>query len=273
MERIVGFIGAGNMAEALARGLTARGTPRERICASDPSPERRQVFGELAGRIFEENHAVVERAEILVLAVKPQVMANVLSEICSIVRSETLVVSIAAGLSTEFLRHFLPAVPLVRVMPNTPCLVGKGMSVLYAAPGVADADRASAEGIFTACGKTAWVNDEDLLDPVTALSGSGPAYFFRFCELLAEAGQRLGLAPELADMLAQETCFGAAAILETTGETPAALRRKVTSPGGTTEAALKVVAERGLSDTIEAALSAASHRAGELRTQAWEALR
>jgi pyrroline-5-carboxylate reductase len=147
------------------------------------------------------------------------------------------------------------------------------MSVLYAAPGVGEADRAHAEGIFTSCGKTAWVHEEELLDAVTALSGSGPAYFFRFCELLTEAGQGLGLPPEIASLLAQETCFGAAAILETTGETPAALRRKVTSPGGTTEAALNVFADGGLSDVVEAALGAATRRAGELRTQAWEGLR
>jgi pyrroline-5-carboxylate reductase len=268
MDASVGFIGAGNMAEALARPLSRSGRI---LYASDPSPERRAVFAPLArGGVFTENDEIVRESEILVLAVKPQIMRTVLSALGPAVPPEKLVVSIAAGIGTDFLRHFIPRAPIVRVMPNTACLVGKGMSVLFAPPEVGPKERNAAEALFQGCGMTAWVGEEPLLDAVTALSGSGPAYFFQFCEHLVEAACGLGLSPPLAEALSRQTFIGSAELLAVTEETPETLRKKVTSPGGTTEAALRVFQERGLGAVVAAALETACRRAGELRAHAWE---
>ena len=273
MADTIGFIGAGNMAEAIARGLAARGTPKDALYASDPSEARRSLFAGMAGGVYADNTAVLPKAATIVLAVKPQIMASVLAEIGPHMPPDALVISIAAGISTEFVRHFLPDCPIVRVMPNTPCLVGKGISVLYASPQVAAEQRACAEGIFQSCGATEWVPEESLIDAVTALSGSGPAYFFRFCELLSDAGAKAGLTPELAESLARHTFFGAARLAEATGETVEVLRKKVTSPGGTTEAALRVCANEGLGALVDSAVAAAAQRAEELSAAAWKGLR
>jgi len=271
-QHVVGFIGAGNMAEALARGLRKAGLGTERIAASDPSPERRRVFEEISARVFESNLELLKCATFVVLAVKPQVLPSVLAEIAPEVQPSTPVLSIAAGIEVAFVRHFLPDASVVRAMPNTPCLVGAGMSVLYAPPEVPREVRRTAEDLLATCGRTAWVNDEAQLDAVTALSGSGPAYFFYLCELLQEAAVQVGLPPELAPELSRRTCIGSAALLERTGEDPSELRRRVTSPGGTTEAALKAFLGGGLPSLVKQAVEAAALRSSELRKEAWRSL-
>ncbi|HVL35361.1 MAG TPA: pyrroline-5-carboxylate reductase, partial [Burkholderiales bacterium] len=207
--------------------------------------------------------AVVGAAQVVVLAVKPQDMKAALAGLGPL--EDRLVISVAAGLRTATLSRWLGGHQrLVRCMPNTPALIGCGISALYAAPPV-DADgRASAEAILRAVGEVVWVDDERLLDPVTALSGSGPAYVFWFIEHLAAAGRALGLDEAVAQRLALHTVLGAAQLAAQSGQAPAELRRNVTSKGGTTEAALKVFEEEQLAERLARALEAASRRGAAL---------
>jgi len=263
----LGFVGAGNMAEAIARGVVGAKLfgPKE-LLASDPATARRAVFAEQLGiEAIDSNRDLVERCDAVVLAVKPQVMGDVLAGLAGHVAPDKLVISIAAGISTAYIAEALgePTRRIVRVMPNTPMLAGEGMSALAAGAAATDEDMAFARRIFESAGR-ALVVDESLIDAVTAVSGSGPAYFFYFIEAIVAGGVRAGLSEADATMLAQQTMLGAAKLLAQTGEAPAELRRKVTSPGGTTEAAIASMDAAEVLKCIADGVVAAADRSREL---------
>jgi pyrroline-5-carboxylate reductase len=264
---LVGFIGAGNMARSLAGGLLRNGWESRQLILSDPLPAQRDGAEQALGvRVQADNIAVAEAADILVLAVKPQALAEVTRELAPAVSNrKPLVISLAAGVRMADLERWLGAdVPIVRVMPNTPALIGSGASGLFANTHVTAAMRDQAESIVRAVGVAAWVGDEHLMDVITALSGSGPAYFFLVMEALERAAIDAGLDPAQARLLTLETAFGAAKMALEGAEEPAVLRRRVTSPGGTTEAAVKVLEDGGLRRLFDGAVRAAVRRAGEL---------
>jgi pyrroline-5-carboxylate reductase len=264
----IGFIGAGNMAEALIKGITSAGVYEPADVLISDIRENRLEF--LAGRYAVtcagDNAELAAKADTIVLSVKPQVMSDALGEIEDAVTADKLVISIAAGITIARITDVLGDLPVVRVMPNTPALIAQGAS------GVCANERAGSmlemvKSIFESVGKVVFVDDEDLIDSVTAVSGSGPAYYFLLMEKMIEAGVGLGLAPDVAKDLVLQTAKGAAILAleaDGTGETPAELRRKVTSPGGTTEAALKVFADGKMPETIVAGVTRARDRAREL---------
>jgi len=268
-EQVIAFIGCGNMGRCLIGGLIADGYPRERIRAADPDPQQLVKLKERTGVAGStDNAATVRDADIVVLAVKPQHMQAVANTLAMHIRvRRPLVLSIAAGIRTADLGRWLGSVPIVRAMPNTPALLGCGAAGLYARADVSTAQREHAESILRAAGLTVWVEHEDLIDVVTAVSGSGPAYFFLLMELIENAGAKLGLSREHARLLTLQTALGAARMAMESGVEPATLRAQVTSPGGTTERALRVMQERGLSEIVEAALTAAQRRAAEMAAQ------
>ena len=264
----IGFVGAGNMAEALVKGIIAANIyARQQVFVSDIRPERVIFVANKYGLVVARTNAeIAERAETIVLSVKPQNMDEALQSIKDAVKKENLVISIAAGIRTARISAVLGDIPIVRAMPNTPALIGQGACALFAN------DKAKpmlqrAKSIFSAVGKTVVVDDEDLIDAVTAVSGSGPAYYFLLMEEMIRAGIELGLSSDIAKDLVLQTAKGAALLAvesDKQGETPAVLRQKVTSPGGTTEAALKVFAEGQLGPLVEAALKRACQRSREL---------
>lgn len=255
------------MATALARGLVrAEVVPAGSIAASDPSEEARKAFvREVPGTIVEvDNAADVARCDVVVLAVKPQQMSEALSSIRGSVGANALVVSIAAGVTIERLAAALPAGQrIVRVMPNTPCLIGRGAAGFALGQHATKSDAKLVATLFSAVG-AAFEVPEKLLDAVTGLSGSGPAFVYSMIEALAQGGEAEGLPPEMAVELAARTVAGAAEMVLQTGESPAVLRERVTSPGGTTVAGLGVLRERGFSDAVFEAVRAASRRSAEL---------
>ena len=262
----VAFIGAGNMAEALARGLVSAGVvPPGRIVAADPSPDRRHLFQSALGiRAVEDNRDAVRDAPVVVLAVKPQVVDKALAPVGGHFGPEKLVLSICAGVSTSHLEEILAdGTRVVRAMPNTPMLVGRGMAAVCAGAHATDDDLATAERLLGAAADVIRV-PEPLMDAVTAVSGSGPAYFFYLAELLAAAAVEVGLPEDQAARLARVTFEGAARLLAESGESPAALREKVTSPGGTTEAALRTFDALGFGRLVTEAVRAARDRGREL---------
>lgn len=263
----IGFIGGGNMAAAIVRGLVAAGVAPRQISVTDPQPAARERISAIAAGIATgtDNAAVAATADVLVLAVKPQVLADVCATLAPARKPGQLVVSIAAGVRLSSLAAWLGAdTPLVRAMPNQPALVGAGITALVAPPGVTAGDRARAAAVLEAAGSVVWLDDESLMDAVTAVSGSGPAYFYLLTELLAAAGRVVGLPPELAATLARQTAFGAGRTLAETGQDAAALRAAVTSPGGTTAAALAEFERSGLADIVNRAVTAARDRGVEL---------
>jgi pyrroline-5-carboxylate reductase len=266
----IGFIGAGNMAEALVKGIISAGVCKSKyIFINDVRSDRLQYFSsQYRVQAVVNSAALAGKVDILVLSVKPQNMADVLLTIESVVRHSTLVISIAAGVRTAEITAALGDIPIIRVMPNTPALIGEGASALFAnMRGRAMMDRALR--IFSAVGRTVIVDNEDLMDAVTALSGSGPAYFFALMEEMIKAGHNMGLPAEITKILVLQTARGAALLAidkDRYGESPSELRRKVTSPGGTTEAALKVFASKEFGQIIEQALRAARDRSRELST-------
>ncbi len=263
----IAFIGAGNMAAALIGGLIADGTPTERLIAADPDAERLRQLAASAGiRTLEDNAEAVRAADVVVLAVKPQVLQQVASGLSEAIQAHRpLVISIAAGVRSDTLQRWLGGgVALVRSMPNTPAMLQAGATALYATPEVDAAQREQAETVLRAVGLVRWVEDESLMDAVTALSGSGPAYFFLFMEALEQAGERLGLPADTARLLTLQTALGAARMAIESGEDPAELRRRVTSPGGTTERAIAAFEADDLAGVVLRALSAARDRSVEL---------
>lgn len=260
------MIGAGNMARALVGGLIARGHPADRLVAADPDPDTRTAVAREYGiATFETNERAVAGADVVVLGVKPQVINAVGKSIASALDPYCVVVSVAAGIPVARLHAVLGAErAVVRVMPNTPALHGAGATGLYAAPGCSAAQRDAARTLFEAVGTVFEIDDEALMDVVTAVSGSGPAYFFALAEALADAGCGAGLDRVTAEGLAAQTAAGAGTMLGT-GDTPAAeLRRRVTSPGGTTAAALDMFRQKDFAGIVQAAVDAAVRRGREL---------
>jgi pyrroline-5-carboxylate reductase len=261
----IAFLGGGNMARALIGGLAAKGYERASISVLEVSaPARERLVSEHAVHASAAPDAHTASADVLVLATKPQDLKAALAAFGGTV-GEKLVISIAAGVRTDALSRWLGGHRrLVRCMPNTPSLIGAGIAALYALPGVGEPDRNKAETILRAVGEVVWVEDERLLDPVTALSASGPAYVFWFIEQLAASGEKLGLESEISLKLAMQMVLGAAKLAAQSADPPGELRRQVTSKGGTTEAALKVFEQERLAEKIMKALEAASRRGSEL---------
>ena len=262
----LGFIGAGNMAEAILRGLIHRQMFRpEQVMAADPSAAQRERFAESFGvAVTGDNRSVVNSADVLILAVKPQMMAEVLSTVQPGFRGDQIVISIAAGIRTEKLDALCGGLPsIVRVMPNTPALIGKGVSALCAGPRASEDAMKLAESLFASVGATLIVN-ENAMDAVTAISGSGPAYVFYWMEAMLKAATELGFDPATARTLVYETVTGAAALASESSEPPDLLRARVTSKGGTTEAALAVLNEQGVAEALNEAIKAAAHRSRAL---------
>jgi pyrroline-5-carboxylate reductase len=262
----LGFIGAGNMAEAICRSVVGCNVyAAAGVMAADPVEARREVFASSLGvTVTADSVEVARQCATIVLACKPQQMADVLAQIRGVVASEQLVISIAAGVSTTFLQNELGgSVPVIRVMPNTPLFVGQGMTAISAGVGVGDDQLRIADAIFGQAGRTVRV-DERLMDAVTAVSGSGPAYFFYLIEAMVEAGVACGLSRETATLLAGQTCVGAGRMVLESEHEPAELRRRVTSPGGTTLAAITVMESAKTQAVLIDAVKAAAKRSSEL---------
>jgi pyrroline-5-carboxylate reductase len=261
----IAFIGGGNMAEALAAGIArARIVPAESIIVSEPVPERCTQLQEQHGFMTTgKNTQAAVAGGTIFLAVKPQILPDVLEEIAPSINTEQLVISIAAGITLETLEKSLRGVPVIRSMPNTPALVGSGATVISPGQSVhADMTHWTVE-LFQAVG-TCHVLPEDLLNSVTGLSGSGPAYIFRMAEALIEAGMSVGIPAAESAGLVKQTIMGAARMMMETEKSPTELREMVTSPGGTTQAGLKELDEAEFSETVVEAVMAATRRAKEL---------
>jgi pyrroline-5-carboxylate reductase len=261
----IGCIGGGNMAEAIVRGLLAGGALPESIMIAEPIDQRREYLSEKYGiRTVKGNRDAVIFGEIVLLAVKPQVCIEALSSLSGDISSGKLFISIMAGVKTKTIEAVLArGARVVRVMPNTPALVLKAASAVAPGANATAEDVAVALGIFNLLG-TAHPLEEKLLDAVTGLSGSGPAYVYTFIEALSDAGVKNGLPRDIATRLAAQTVFGAAAMVMETGEHPALLREKVTSPGGTTIAGLHILEQQGFRGTVMSAVDIATARSAEL---------
>lgn len=260
----VAFIGGGNMAEALIAGLRRAGHAGEKIIVSDPQQQRRQFLAEqYLVRTVGDNSVAAAAADILVLAMKPQQMKDALAGLSEHLKVDASVISIAAGVSTASMQEWLGSgANIVRVMPNTPALVGAGMSVLFSDAG--ELHKARTEYLLKACGESLRVEKEAQMHAVTALSGSGPAYFFLLAEVMQATGEKLGLPADLAAKLAAQTALGAGKMLVESDRTSEQLRHQVTSPGGTTQAALDMMYEMGLPAALRQGVVAASKRSEEL---------
>lgn len=255
------------MARAIAGGLLRAGHVPSSIAVAEPAAETRVQLESLGGiRVVARNPEVAESADVLVLAVKPQMMPAVLEELAVVARpAGQLVYSIAAGTTLASLASGLKAgIPAVRVMPNQPALIGEGMSVLVASSGVSAAQKAQAFYIAEATGRALWIADESLMDAVTAVSGSGPAYFYLLMEMMEDCAVQLGLPRETARTLVRQTALGAARAAGMPDTDLLALRASVTSPGGTTAAALAVLDQAGIRSIVERAITAARDRGVEL---------
>jgi len=267
LHKKIGFIGSGNMARSLASGLIKNGLEPGKLSMSDPDVGTRDaVSSQLGVSVSAQNRDVVEASDIIVFSVKPQVLRAVALELADAVQEKRpLVISIAAGVRSDSLEKWLGGnLPLVRVMPNTAALIGSGASGLFANPRADQPARDIAESVMRAVGVVAWVENEEQLDTVTALSGSGPAYFFLVMEALEQAAIESGLPADVARLLTLETAYGAAKMALENGEEPAVLRQQVTSKGGTTERAIAVMEENGLRDIYKKAIFAAAERSAEL---------
>jgi pyrroline-5-carboxylate reductase len=262
------FIGGGNMADALIGGLLKNGFAADQLRAVDVSGDaRRRLAEKYRVECFDEARRALRAGDVVVFAVKPQQMREA-ARFSGLKDNANLVISIAAGVTLGSLSRWLGGYArMVRAMPNTPALIGAGVAGLYALPGVSEAERRQAEAILGAVGGTVWIEDEALMDAVTAVSGSGPAYVFWFIEQLAAAGVNLGLTKEISQKLAIETVLGSAKLAAQSADSPAALRERVTSKGGTTEAALKAFAEQKLAERFLRAVEAARDRGAELGGQ------
>ncbi|MEO4012222.1 pyrroline-5-carboxylate reductase [Pseudomonas rossensis] len=264
----IAFIGAGNMAASLIGGLRAKGLDAAQIRASDPGAETRaRVNAEHGVEVFADNAEAIQGAEVIVLAVKPQAMKAVCEAIRPSLKPNQLVVSIAAGITCASMNNWLGAQPIVRCMPNTPALLRQGVSGLFATAEVNTEQRQQAQELLSAVGIALWLDEEQQLDAVTAVSGSGPAYFFLLIEAMTAAGVKLGLPPETAAQLTLQTALGAAHMAVASDVDAAELRRRVTSPAGTTEAAIKSFQAGGFEALVEKALGAAAHRSAEMAEQ------
>ena len=263
----IAFIGGGNMARSLIGGLVATGMSSKDISVSEPKADLREKLTKDFGvNALEENASAVMGANVIVLAVKPQILQEVVVPLGNLIaEARPLLISVAAGITCSSIEKWVGGDPaLIRVMPNTPALIGAGISALCANSNVSNGQRALAEKIVTAVGKTVWIEEESLMNAVTAVSGSGPAYFFYVMQAIHDAAVREGLDAQTARLLTLETTLGAARLALASTEDPANLQAQVTSPGGTTEAAIKVLNDSGVKDTLQQAVSAARARGGEL---------
>lgn len=268
---MIGFIGAGNMARSLAGGLIAQGIAPQNILMSDTQATAlEQVQQTLGVQTTLNNATVIQQAHTVILALKPQGMKKLLESIQTTAQTaRPLLISIAAGISCASLHRWLgQPLPLVRCMPNTPALVQMAATALYATTQTTTQQRQQAEQILSAVGLAVWVEEEIQLDAVTALSGSGPAYFFYLMEAMIQAGEKMGLSATLSQQLTLQTALGAAYMAQHSKLDPATLRAQVTSPGGTTAAALAVLEQQQVANHFIAALKAAQIRASELAEQA-----
>ncbi len=265
MARTIGFIGAGNMAEAMIRGLLrGRDFAAEHISASGPRDERVAELREKYGIDATTDNAKPAAAEIVVLSVKPQILSRVLEEVAEIIKPDALVISIAAGVPVSAIQARLAAgTRVVRAMPNTPALVDAAATAIAGGDHASESDLAEAKKIFDAIGLTV-VLEESALDAVTGLSGSGPAYVFLILEALSDAGVKVGLSRRTAQLLAAQTVFGSAKLLLETNEHPGRLKDMVTSPGGTAITGLHTLENGGVRTTLMNAVEAATRRSREL---------
>lgn len=262
----LGFIGAGRMATALAKGFLAAGLTRpEQMLASDPQPAASQEFARVTGsRTVSDNQQVATASNVMFLAVKPQQMPDMLAQLSGVVSKDHLIISIAAGIPLRTIQQGVGAGPrLVRVMPNTPCLVGMGASAYCLGPGATPQDSALVGQLLSAVGRAVEV-PEKLLDAVTGLSGSGPAFVYVMIEALSDGGVNMGLPRDIATTLAAQTVLGAAQMVLETKQHPGLLKDQVASPGGTTIAGLQALEEHGLRAALIAAVEAATNRSIEL---------
>ncbi len=265
-QKIV-FIGGGNMGRCLIAGLIADGYSPEAIHVVDPDQAIRERLNlEYQINAHESPQQALRSAEIIVLAVKPQIMERAVNGIKNLLdQPQSLIISIAAGIRTKALASWLGGdLPIVRTMPNTPSMVGSGATGLFATKHVSTDQRGMAESVMRAVGIIQWLDDESLMDVITAVSGSGPAYFFRMMEAMEKAAMKLGLSEEQARLLTIQTAFGAAKMALESPNDPATLRVQVTSPGGTTEQALRIFDQENIDSIFEQALTAAKNRSEEL---------
>lgn len=270
-KRTLAFIGAGNMSRSIIAGLIQAGYPAGRIIAANPSrPKLDELADQFGIRITQNNAEAAREADVIVLAVKPQLMAAMLETLVAELGSLAgkLLISIAAGIKVERLQEMAGGHSrIIRTMPNTPSLLGLGMTGLYAPTGIEQADRDFAEQMMQAVGKTLWVAQESGINGVIAAAGSAPAYFFLFMQGIAEEAEAMGFSPEQARLLVQQTALGAAAMVEQNPELSLqALREQVTSKGGTTAEAVKTFQEQGLKPLTSRAMQAAVTRAAEMET-------
>jgi pyrroline-5-carboxylate reductase len=266
----IGFIGGGNMASSLMSGLIASGHSAQHLWVSDINPDTLKALAEnLNVNTSAHNDEIINAVDVVVLAVKPQVLSSVAKSVAGLIqKKKSLVVSIAAGIDQNSLSQWLGAdTPIVRCMPNTPALVLTGATALHANTQVTPEQHDLAENIMRSVGIALWVKDESELDAVTAVSGSGPAYYFLLMEAMEKAALELGLNEVTARLLVQQTALGAAKIALESSESPEELRKRVTSPGGTTQRAIETFEQGGFSELVLKALHAARDRSIEMSKQ------
>ena len=265
MSSIV-FIGGGNMASCIVGGMIARGFEAEDITATAPNKSSQERLKSRFGiSATDDNRSAVAHADIVVLAVKPQIMRKVAMDLASALKADAVVVSVAAGISINSLQLWLGnSTAIVRAMPNTPSLVLSGATGLFANELTSQSHKDSVDQIFNAVGYCCWVESEEQINAVIAVSGSGPAYFFRILEIMQAVGQELGLSEEIARNLVLQTALGASQMAKVSDSSPAQLRQQVTSPGGTTERALSTFQQDGLEAIFRRAMTSASQRAEEM---------
>ena len=266
---VIGFIGAGNMANSLIRGMIANGAEKTSVWAADLDSKKLYTLNSECGIRTGSTAEIAQHADIIVLAVKPQVMKIVCAELKTLLGGRSpLIISIAAGITVSHLSQWIGAnTAVIRCMPNTPALVGKGASGLYANEHVSETQKDLAEKVISSVGLCVWVEQESAIDAVTALSGSGPAYFFLFMESMQKTAQEMGLSEDIARILTKQTALGAAELAMASDESTERLRLNVTSPGGTTEQAIKQFQLGGLPKLVDTALKSAQTRSIELAAQ------
>jgi len=267
MQQSIAFIGVGNMAGAIIRGLIQNGYPADLITGTARNDEKRDAFAkELGINMTHDNGVAVADADVIVLCVKPAQMADVVAGFKSMITSDQLYISVAAGLGLDSLADWLGDVAIVRSMPNTPAQLGAGMTGLIANDRVSDAHKDWVNELFASVGDSLWVEDENHMHTVTALSGSAPAYFFRFLEAMIKSGQAQGLDQESCRKLASYTMLGAARMVTETPEDISQLRKNITSPNGTTEQALNSFEANDIDQIVDQAMQACITRSNEMAT-------
>jgi len=270
MNKNVAFIGGGNMARSMIGGLLAMHYAPDRIRASDPADHQREALSnDFPIAVMEDNPECIEDADVIITAVKPQNVREVLISLRQHLKpSSQFLISIAAGIRTQSMMRWTDCdMPLIRAMPNTPALIGYGASVLYASQNVHPSHRNIAETIMRAVGEAAWIDNEDLMDAVTGISGSGPAYFFRIIEIMIKTAEKNGLDPKLSRSLVLQTILGAAQLAKDSELSATELRRQVTSRRGTTEAAMQFMDNSKMEAVFDGAISAAITRSRELASE------